>query len=359
MAQHPRNVVTSIQVDGIVLRPYQLTCLICRLGENQCATDGQNRFRELNAQPWWQRKHCFLEQVLDTIQRAPDTPVMLRCNATGVFSWQTPGPADDSPEGADYNAKRDLDILRQLDLAPGCMLPARALLYRMQNHLKNGAGICGYDTVTADAWQGCPKSGSGFYERGNKIDIDDIIPMRTDAERAVAKRESMRVVERADAVTIRPHLLLCTVCQYGAGIRPPFDPDNLPELLQMILKNPEIRLTMTPGADWMMCAPCKRRDPATGACENICGLGGLSNELRDLNTLQLLGLSYGATMKAENMFRLLFERCPTTQAVCTKNNSEKRSVWWDSCGDRESGADDYARGREELQALGLGATNPG
>ena len=46
-------------------------------------------------------------------------------------------------------------------------------------------------------------------------------------------------MQHADAIPVRPHILVCAVCQYGEGSRPPYETDNLPEMLQFILKNPQ------------------------------------------------------------------------------------------------------------------------
>ena len=346
-ARDSSNAVTQFSLRSIELRPYQLLCLVCRLGERQSEAGRREPFEALNLEPFWHDKHAFLDRVLDALRSEPDIPVVLRCNAGGVFAWQDPGPAHDSPEGREFNLKRDLDILRQLDLAPGATMPARSLLYRMQNHLKTVRGVCGYETCTSSHWQGCPKAQSEFYERGNAIDIDDIVPVRTDEERAGTKAKSIRAMENARAVRIRPHLLMCAVCQYGMGIVPPFQADNLPEFLALIRDKPDTLVTLVSGADWMMCAPCKRRDPATGACVNVSGLGGLSNDLRDLNVLQLLGLAYGSTMTAGTLYRLLLEKIPSTRATCTKVHAQT-STWWDCCGDLEDGNPSYVDGTAKL-----------
>lgn len=61
-------------------------------------------------------------------------------------------------------------------------------------------------------------------------------------------------------------------------------------------------------ADWMTCAPCPNRAGGPNACVNVLGSGGLSNQKRDLDMLQKLGLEYGSTMKARDLFRRIFEK---------------------------------------------------
>jgi len=332
----------------ITLRPYQLLCLICMLGERESEPAEQSHFAALNSEPFWEQKHMRLDSVLQTIQQEPDIPITLRCNAGGVFHWQDPGTAEDSPEGEEYNLKRDLDILRVLDLAPGATLPARSLLYRMQNHLKSVKGICGYDECSSCAWKGCAKAAAGFYERGNQIDIDEIVPVRTDEQRAQVKDHSMSAVRSAKAVRVRPHLLMCAVCQYGIGVRPPFHADNLPEFLVLIREKPDTPVTMVPGADWMMCGPCKRRDPDKGSCVNVSGLGGLSNDLRDLNVLQLLDMKYGDTMPAIDLYKKLFDVVATSAPTCSLEGYSQTSVWWDVCRPYPDGNPTYTKGRALL-----------
>jgi hypothetical protein len=175
---------------------------------------------------------------------------------------------------------------------------------------------------------------------------------------AADKRESLSALLAAPEISVRPHILICAVCQYGAGVRPPFEPDNLPELLDLILnRNPDLPIKLVKGADWLMCAPCPSRVVemdagfATGAC--VCGpigSGGLYNELKDLNVLRQLGLTFGATMEARELFRLIFERLPTVVGVCALPNGDHapHSLWWDPCGEIKMPGS-YEQGREMLR----------
>ncbi len=347
--------VTTYSLRVIELRPYQLLCLVCMLGEQQAELTERQPFAALNAEPFWRDKHAFLARALEAMRQQPDMPVVLRCNAGGVFAFQDPGPDADSPEGAEFNQRRDLEILRQLDLAPGATLPARALLYRMQNHLKTVNGVCAPASCSnCSAWQGCPKAKAGFYERGNTINIDQIIPVRSDEQRAQSKVQSLEAMRKARSIRIRPHLLMCAVCQYGMGIRPPFDADNLPEMLRLLKDQPQTPITLVPGADWMMCGPCKRRDPEKGSCVNVSGLGGLANDLRDLNVLMLLGLKYGDTLPADELYERLFRLIPHTAPTCSMDAAKygKTSIWWDVCRDHPHGNPSYAKGSGELVQLG-------
>ena len=321
------------------LRPYQVMCIVCSLGEGGIAPQDQ-RLREL----------------LEKIRRDPDVPVALRCNAGDEFTYQDPGPEEDTSEGAEFNRKRDLDMLRRVDLWPGAVLPARILFARVLKAIPHTMGICGYGTTSSPAWQGCALAGSGRYERGRTRGMDALFALRGADSMREDKKRSLEEMYSADSIRIRPHILLCAVAQYGNGTRPPFDPDNLPEMIQHIVRNPDTPITLVAGTDWMMCAPCPTRVVQHDAC--VCGgtcSGGLYNEMKDLNVLQALELSYGEKRRAREMYRLIFEKIPRTAGICALEGSVSDfSVWRDSCGMATPPCPGYEKGRSMLMhELGL------
>jgi hypothetical protein len=335
---------------GIVLRPYQLLCTICSIGEGNID---------------------FNDEKIKAIRENPDIPVTLVCNAGDVFTFQDPGNADDAHGSKEFNRKRDLEILQRTDLTPGVTLPARIILHRIWDRIEHVSGICDCGEMTSETCKGCPKAQAGFYEKGREISLLYAVPTcgsqldfseadlpkaknalivpRTKEERAEAKRKSLEEVYHADAISIRPHIVLCSICQYGDGTRPPFQGDNLPETLQFILKNPTAKIRFAEAADWMMCAPCTSYTKCH-ACVNIEGHGGLANQLRDVRVLQILGFGYGDVINAHELFCLIFERIPSTASVCgtiSKGVSEP-SVWDDACGHHSENQPAYIKGREEL-----------
>ena len=320
---------------GMTLRPYQLLCAVCSLGEDAPGTTDERT-----------------ENILASVRKTPDMAITLRCNAGDVFVYQDPGTADDTPEGTEFNLKRDLDILHKLNLSPGCTLPARILFNRVLDTIEDVVGICRYPSVTSDAWTGCPRANSGNYEKGREKGIEAIIPPRDDNEMKKQKQESLEAMYKAEAISVRPHILLCAVCQYGSGTRPPYPEDNLPELIELILKEPDTLITMVPCADWMMCAPCPCRAPELNACVNNKGSGGLPNQMRDLRVLQKLGLTYGSTLKAKDLYKLIFERIPGTLEICRLEHS-RPSVWWSGCGAATTNSESYDKGRRMLMQVML------
>ncbi len=314
------------------LRPYRLLCAICSLGARDSVVAGEKE-----------------KNLLKAVAQAPDMPVTLSCKVGEVFAYQDPDAADDTPEGAEFNVKRDLEILHKLNLSPGCTLPARIIFSRVLDTIENLSGICSYPTVTSDCWKGCPKADGDAYERGRGLGIGAIIPVRDGNEMAVDKVESLAAMHKSEAIRIRPHMLLCAVCQYGGGIRPPFPEDNLPELVELVLKAPDRLLEMAPNAEWMMCAACPCRAPRLNGCVNNKGAGGLPNQMRDLRVLQKLGLNYGSTIKARDLYARIFERISGTLEICRIEHS-RPSVWWTGCGAATANSENYDKGRAMLVA---------
>lgn len=268
----------------MTLRPYQLLCVVCSLGEEGNAASPQ---------------YAKCGQIRDAVRNNPDLPITLACHAGPLYAYQESGTKEDTPESEEFNRKRDLDVLQILGLAPGCTLPARALFKTLLMGLNTVSGLCAYQAVTGAAWKGCPKAASGNYERGCEKGIQALVPPRTEEEMAKEKTRSLEALRAASVVPVRPHILMCAVCQYGDGLRPPYKEDNLPELLDLILNhNPDLLIRMAPGADWMICAPCPGRNPALSCCTHVWGSGELDSQHRDLSFLQKMGLKFRCRARA-------------------------------------------------------------
>lgn len=318
---------------GLVIRPFHLLCLWCSQA---------GRIPE----PY----EAVVTQAADAIRQRPDLPLTLRCLADDVYAYQDLPP--DAAGSVEFQRKRDLDVLQRLDLPPGATLPARTLLHRARKAITASAGLCGHEPPVPPAWHGCPLAFSGQLERGLATDLTALIPARPADELAREKAASVAAMQASPELTIRPHVMMCAVCNYGnnQGIPRPLAADNIVEFIEIIRQRPDTtRIRMASGADWMVCAPCPHRVPELNACVNVAGSGGLSNEKRDLDLLQLLGLQYGSSLPARQMLRLLFDRVPDTRDICRRDNPPL-SVWWDGCGEAncDAGNDGYRVGRSLL-----------
>ena len=108
----------------MTLRPCQLMCAVCSLGEDDSrATDPGSR------------------EILEAVRRTPDIPVTLKCHVGEVFAYGDSGTPDDAPEGQEFVDSRDLEILCKLNLFPGATLPARLLFHRLLDAIEETAGI--------------------------------------------------------------------------------------------------------------------------------------------------------------------------------------------------------------------------
>jgi len=324
------SAATHTPTDAGVLqvRPRQLMCIVCRIGEGQTQDLGDPR----------------LTEILAAVREDPKIPIRLRANTDSVYRYVNPGPAEDTPEGELFNAKRDLDVLQKLGLAPGDARPAVDMFERLLANVPAAKGVCGYETVTSDAWRGCPRAESGNYEKGHALGINAIIPPRDAQEKADCKKTSVAAVYEAQTLRIRPHHLMCMSCFYGARIDKlaPIQEDNLFEAIDAIHKTPDVPVTLIAGT-CMICPPCSRYDSKTTLC-----LGGKSMALRDqkkdLDVLQKLGLQYGDTLPARKLYELLYERIPSTRDICGYGDGEERAFEWRICGDPE-GQDSYRKAR--------------
>ena len=336
---------------GLVLRPYQLLCTICSLGEEGLKRD---------------QRYDNYKKIIEKVKKNPDIPVTVACHTSSLFSYQDPTTGEDTPEAYEFNRKRDLDILQILDIAPGYTLPARALFTYVVRGIDNVSGICGYGTPGSGIWKGCPKAESGNYERGHEKALkkgawasslsEIFVEPRSEEEMALEKERSLQALYSANVVPIRPHIIPCSVCQYGAGIRPPFKEDNLPELLEMIFdRNGDVKLKMVPGADWMICAPCPARSEDLNCCTHGTGYAELDNSKRDMDFLQKLDLRFGSVIKALDLYPLMFEKIKTTYGVpdiCLRNNTTPTPWFGGQCGKYLYDANPdakYVKGRLELQ----------
>ena len=308
-----------------------MLCLICHAGGNTEVGADAARLRTIQ---------CAIDRDLAT-------PIILRCNVSSHYDFQNPGHEEDTPEGTLYNTKRDLDILQRLGLAPGDTRPAWELIKRIVERIPTVAGVCGYAGANG-AWRGCPSTFRGYYEQGIAAGMAVIAPSRAAAEMATVKTSSAQCVQEASMLEIRPHHLLCMACFHGGqGNLSAINEDNLYEAICAVQRNPEIPVTLVQGP-CMICPPCPHLDPATNRCVRNNAMA-LRDEKKDLDLLQRLGLEYGATLPARELFTRLFNTIAATTEICGCGDGIERGWEWSICGGAD-GNPAYPKAR----AAGLG-----
>ena len=306
--------------DCLEMRPYQILCLICRLGRQTVV-------------PYYFEEE--LDEIQQRIARNRDCVLKFRCDVESTFQFQNPGDAYDTPEGKSFNLRRDLSILQRLGLMPGAEIPASdliRLLIQPEFGIPSCRNICGFSRQTAPAWKGCRYADSGNYERGIKLALEKLIFGRSKAERAVCKQHTAAQMYQRELLQISPHHLLCMACFVGKSTAKQYRPipeDNLYEAIETCRRHPETLIELIAGP-CMICPPCNGFYPDSGCCSMGFAMG-LRNQEKDLDTLQLLGLDYGAKMPAAQLFKLLFERIKEKNDVCGYQNGVQTHQAWSIC----------------------------
>ena len=131
----------------------------------------------------------------------------------------------------------------------------------------------------------------------------------------------------------------------------PIEEDNLFEAIDSIQKNPDVPVKLVPGP-CMICPPCSKYDPASDLCVGG-NAGGIRDQKKDLDVLQRLGLSYGDTFPARELYTRIFAAIPSTRDICGYGDGIHRAREWHVCGGPE-GAEAYRKAR----ASGMGIVPP-
>ncbi|MDD5597179.1 MAG: hypothetical protein PHV82_04500 [Victivallaceae bacterium] len=312
----------------IEVRPYQLMCLICRSGR-------QNH-----------EKYYFedrLESLAVKIRENINRPLLLTCNCVSAYAWQNPGREYDTPEGAEFNDRRDLAILRDLNMVPGTAQPASDIIRKIFKHIKTCDDICSLGKYCTDKWQECKFAGSGNYERAIEAGQAEIIPpCRSKEELALCKKESAAQLYKEKKLQVRPHHLVCIAC-IVAGREPcgmeVLDADNACEVAAIIQKNPDIPVELVSGP-CMVCPPCAGYSPKHNVCNAGTGMG-LRDEKKDLDALMLLGMKFGDVLPGGELYKKLFTVLDSTKNLCGRGHSPAKVDEWVSCG--AGGSDSYLK----------------
>ncbi|MBI5687322.1 MAG: hypothetical protein HZC54_19790 [Verrucomicrobia bacterium] len=308
---------TSKACDGLcnaalTLRAHQLLSVVCVLGGANCPLIESGKAKE----------------ILQRLGSDPTTAIRLMSNADEIPHYTKLGPSAKVSQDAQevLNRKRDLDVLQRLGLAPGDTRRARYLYELLFKRIETLKGICAHDT---QGWEGCPLAKSGAYERVRAKGWKTVVYLRTNQEREQYRRRSVQSADKDERLFVRPHHLMCLSCWYAGGKnRSPRSNDTLFEIWQRIRREPDVSITLVEGT-CMACDCCDGFHPANGRCVHSCGL--IRDYKKDLDVFQKLGLMPGATMKARELFALLFQRIPSTRDICAYGDGIERSEEWKIC----------------------------
>jgi len=254
--------------------------------------------------------------------------------------------------------RRDLEVCRLLDIAPNTVLPAFEVYRILFARVKTLEGICTSRVARSRDWPECPHAKKGYYariagapraglaeqtEQGEALDGRGLWAMvrpRTREDMARAKRRSAEAIRNADRLYIRGNHLLCILCT--AHVDEPLIQDNLIELRRRMEEDPDIPVTLTEGC-CMVCDPCNVYHPG----EHLCYHAHFRNQLRDLHTMERLGLPPGATLPARELYARVYDRVGDLREICAWNDDTPTTTHlWKACG----GAQDPERRYESARA---------
>ena len=283
--------------------------------------------------------------ILDQVNRDPSIAIRLVSDADEIPHYESL-TADDYAnldKVAVFNRKRDLDVLQRLGLAPGDTRRSRYLYTLLFSRIETPDGICAYDTP---GWEGCPMARSGAYESVRAKGWQAMVYDRSAEDKPEARKRSVERIRKDDRLFIRPHHLMCLSCWYGASDgKTARTNDTLDEIYQRIRRDPEVEITLVEG-NCEACHCCDGFHPESTRCVHAGGL--IRDYKKDLDCFQKLGIMPGATMRARDLFELLYERIPSTTDVCGYGDGVVRSEEWRVCGGPD-GNSGYLRARETLK----------
>jgi len=316
------------------VRPTELVEIVCWIGEGRSAGENSDR----------------LAKILRIIRATPATPLRLRCAVSSDYDYQNPKPGANPSSGNLLGIRADLSILQRLGLVPGDTRPAIEILQRLLDSIETLEDILCFEEDTSETWQGRPGM-SAYYTTGRAKGLDAILPARSVQEMARIKAGSVQAMRQASVLEIRPHHLMCMTCFHGGKeALEPIEEDNLFEAIDIVQKYPDVPIRLVRGT-CMICPPCPHYLPSTGQC--IGGHGrALRDELKDLDVLQRLGLTYGEVLAARDLFTRLYAEIASTREICGYGDGIVRGPEWTICGGPD-GDPRYIKGR----AAGLGFLN--
>ena len=335
-----QNTKTSIQAnnsgkylldDGlcnpaITIQPRHLLSLVCIAGGNNCPLIDIKRAR----------------QILEKIKIDPTVTIRLETHADRIprFNKLDQDKLANPDTDDVFNRKRDLDVLQRLGLVPGDTRRARYLFELLFNRIETTLNICSYGTK---GWEGCDLSQNGVYEKVRDQGWQSIVYLRSVKERDEYRQRNIEDIKSADRLFVRPHHLMCLSCDYngGQGMQQPRSNDTLYEIWERVRSEPDIPITLVEGT-CMACDCCDGFHPANGRCVHSCGL--IRDYKKDLDVFQKTGLMPGATLKAKDIFDLLFEKVTSTREICGYGDGIVRSEEWKICSSPE-GNPGYANTR--------------
>lgn len=327
---------SGVDAEPLTVRAHHLICAVCARGGCKTPPPGQKAIDRL-LKTIWAYPYASLKICADVdIQRAHYSDVY-----EGRGRKALP---DDFPTRNDEYVwrKRDLEVCRILGIVPNTEMPAFFVYTILFQRLKDLKGVCTNEGKQSKHWPDCPHAKKGYYKKiatarryglmeqtecGERMDGHGLWAMlrpRTREDMKKAKERSAKTIMQADHLYIRPLHVLCLLC------RPTRDAllieDNLIEMMRKMDAEPDIPVTLTEGC-CQACDPCNEYH----AGEHLCYHTHIKNSLRDLLVLERLGLPPGATLKAKDLYKRVYERIGSLKEICGWRDGSDTGPLWAPC----------------------------
>lgn len=324
------------------VRGHWLLCAVCARGGCKSPPPGK----------------AVINRLLKHLWTYPFAPVkvladidVIRAQFFDAYEGRQPSrlPSDFEARRNDYIWRRkDLEVCRVLGIIPNTVIPAYHVYKWLFERQPTLDGICRTGSAPSADWPECPHARRGYYEKiagykitggfreqtllGEKLAGHGrwaLLRPRTRAGMRRAKEQSAQFILRdAKRLYIRPGHCLCVLClPQNQHDREPFVEDNLIELFQRMVREPDIPVTLSEGC-CMACDSCNAYHPG----EHLCYHAHIKSALRDLMLLEKLGLKPGATLPARELYRLIYERIESFKDICGWRDGSNTAPWWAPCG---------------------------
>lgn len=283
--------------------------------------------------------------LLARLRADPALSIRLTSDADRIphYTVLTPGDYAHLDREGVLNRSRDLGVLQRLGLVPGDTRRARYLVELLLQRIETPWGICAHDTPH---WEGCPLARSGAYESVRAKGWKTLAFDRSAADKAESRRLSVERIRHDPVLSIRPHHLMCMSCWVGgSGGEGTRSNDTLDEVWRRICRDPEVEVRLVEG-NCEACHCCDGFHPGSTRCVHAGGL--IRDYKKDLDVFQKLGLMPGATLKARDALRLIYERIPSTRDVCGYGTGVATAQEWSVCGGPDGNAG-YAKARQTVR----------
>lgn len=220
--------------------------------------------------------------------------------------------------------KRDLDILHALGAIPEMVRTAQCWSEILEEYLPHPGPICAPYQTESSGWKNCPHAIEDYYAKGLKA----LCNVRSEKAMACSKAESCKALTQAQAVQVRSHHFLCTICFVGGTYADaPIPEDNLYELWDKIKQNPDLPVTVIEGpGECIICPPCYAFNPDNGLCFYSCSL---RDRKKDLDVFAKLGIEPGETLPAREILRRIYITIKNVNGLC--RFEERRGFEWRNC----------------------------